>query len=117
MATATKTSRLNLRVAPESLDVLRRAAAEQQQDLTSFILGAALDRARETLLEVQVITLTAEERRRLDEAFDREPRVVSALAELVAWAKSLEVEDPSGLGRRTYSWPPPGKLVSAVDED
>lgn len=105
MTTSAKTARLNLRLAADSLDLLRRAAAEQQQDLTSFVLGAALDRARETLLEVQVLTLTAEERRRLDEVLGGDPQVVPALAELAAWARSLEMDDASSPGRRAYRLP------------
>ena len=39
-----KTERLNLRCSADAVSTLRNAATAQNQDLTSFILGAALER-------------------------------------------------------------------------
>jgi hypothetical protein len=44
-----KSARINLRLNPESLETIRAAASVQQQDLTSFVLGAAMERARAVL--------------------------------------------------------------------
>lgn len=46
-----RTARVNMRLTPESLELLREAARLQDQDLTSFILGAALDRSRRVVLQ------------------------------------------------------------------
>jgi len=44
-----RTARLNMRLTPVALHLIREAAAAQQEDVTSFVLGAALDRARTVL--------------------------------------------------------------------
>jgi len=43
---AERTARLNMRIAPDALETIREAAIAQQQDITGFALGAAMDRAR-----------------------------------------------------------------------
>lgn len=89
--TGDRSARLSMRVAPEALDVLRAAAGAQQQDLTGFVLGAALDRARAVLVDEHVMRLTAREAAQIDEALDREPRVVPELAALVREVRALRV--------------------------
>jgi uncharacterized protein (DUF1778 family) len=96
-AAAERSARLNMRVAPDALETLREAAAAQQQDLTSFVLGAALDRARSVLMEQHVMRLTATEAARLDEAFDREPRVVPELVALLQQIRNREVGGSSAI--------------------
>lgn len=44
-----RTARLNMRLTPQALVLIREAAAAQNQDITSFVLGAALDKARTVL--------------------------------------------------------------------
>lgn len=46
---APSTARLGMRLTPAALAKLREAAILRQQDLTSFVLGSALDRASEIL--------------------------------------------------------------------
>jgi uncharacterized protein (DUF1778 family) len=96
-AAAERSARLNMRVAPDALDTLRGAAAAQQQDLTSFVLGAALDRARSVLMEEHVMRLTESEAARLDEAFDREPRVVPELVALLRQIAHREVRGSAAI--------------------
>lgn len=50
----------------------------QQQDVTSFVLGAALERARAVLAEDRLLRLTPHEVNQLEQALDREPHVVVA---------------------------------------
>jgi uncharacterized protein (DUF1778 family) len=38
-----------MRLTPQALFLIREAAAAQNQDITSFVLGAALDKARRVL--------------------------------------------------------------------
>jgi hypothetical protein len=66
---APKTARLYLRLSPAALAHLRRAADLRQQDLTSFVLGAALDRAS----EVSTAERLAVERRAREQAPRPEP--------------------------------------------
>jgi len=55
---SSKSERLNLRCSEETLMTLREAAQIQDQALTSFILGSALDRARAVLAEDRVLRLS-----------------------------------------------------------
>jgi len=77
-----KNQRLNLRVSAEALDTVREAAALQGQDMTSFVMGAALERARAVLAEDRLLKLTPHEVVQLEKALDREPQVVPQLAAL-----------------------------------
>lgn len=45
-----RTARLNMRLTPDALQLLREASRLQGQDVTSFVLGAALDHARRVLI-------------------------------------------------------------------
>ena len=74
-----KSARINLRLNPESLETIRAAAGVQEQDLTSFVLGAALERARMVLAEDQFLRLTSHEVNQLERALDSEPEVVPQL--------------------------------------
>lgn len=74
-------ARLNMRIDPEALQVIRDAAAAEQQDMTSFVLGAALDRAREVLVADRLTRLTASEARDLEAALERDAQVVPDIAE------------------------------------
>lgn len=79
----TKTQRLNLRLSEEALAHIKEAAAISQQDVTSFLLGAALDRARAVLAEDRLLRLTPHEVMQLEKALDEEPKVVPQLAALL----------------------------------
>jgi uncharacterized protein (DUF1778 family) len=74
-----KSARINLRLSPESLEAIRAAAGVQQQDLTSFVLGAAMERARAVLAEDRILRLTPHEINQLERALDAEPEVVPQL--------------------------------------
>jgi hypothetical protein len=41
-----RTARLNMRIGPDAFALIREAAIAQRQDITGFVLGAAMDRAR-----------------------------------------------------------------------
>ena len=78
-----KTDRLNVRCSAATLATLREAAEAQDQDLTSFVLGAALDRARSVLAEDRALRLTPHEVLQLEQALDADPQVVPQLAALL----------------------------------
>ena len=84
MPTATaRSERLNMRVSPEALATIREAAAAQQQDVSAFVLGAAMEHARDVLLRDRVIQLTSRELDQVEAALDAEPRVLPELAALI----------------------------------
>ena len=53
-----RSERLNLRLTAEAKNRLREGADRAQQDMSSFILGAALDKARALALESRVLELS-----------------------------------------------------------
>lgn len=70
-----KSARINLRLNPDALETIRAAASVQQQDLTSFVLGAAMERARAVIAEDRLLRLTPHEVNQLERALDAEPEV------------------------------------------
>lgn len=79
-----RSSRLNMRVSPEALELLRSAAAKQEQDLSAFVLGAAMERARAVLLEDQVLRLSPQAILQLEHALDeQDARAPGALIDLI----------------------------------
>ncbi|WNM23525.1 DUF1778 domain-containing protein [Demequina capsici] len=80
--TATK-SRLNMRVNETNLAMIREAAEANGQDMTSFVLGAALERARAVLIETRVTYLSAPEAARLESVLDADPVEIPALQRLL----------------------------------
>ncbi len=76
-------TRINMRIDEENLALIKEAAAANGQDMTSFVLGAALDRARSVVLETRVTRLSPSEAARFEAALDAEPRVIPELAELL----------------------------------
>lgn len=78
-----RSSRLNMRISPEALDLLRVAAEKQQQDLTAFVLGAAMERARSVLLEDQILRLSPHGVLQLERALEAPATPVPQLVELI----------------------------------
>ena len=72
-----------MRISPDALESIREAASAQQQDVTSFVLGAAMERARAVLVEERLLLLTPTEVAQIDAVLDEEPRVVPELARLI----------------------------------
>jgi uncharacterized protein (DUF1778 family) len=88
---ADRSARLNMRVSPDALELIREAARAQQQDVTSFVLGAAMERARLVLMEERVMLLSAREAAQVEEALDREARAVPELAALVREVEAMRL--------------------------
>jgi|GEM_PF-693596 len=78
-----RTSRLNMRISPEALNVIKSAAERQQQDVSAFVLGAAMERARAILIEDQVLQLSPQAVLQLEKALESEPVIVPQLADLL----------------------------------
>lgn len=74
-----KPERVNFRLSTEALNTIKEAAVVQGQDVTSFMTGAALDRARSVLAEDRLLRLTPHEVNQLEAALDKEPEVVPQL--------------------------------------
>jgi len=63
-----RTARVEARIAPEVLAVVRRAAEIQGRSVSDFVVAAAQEAAQRTIEETQVIRLSVEDQRRFAEA-------------------------------------------------
>ncbi|MBY0502274.1 MAG: DUF1778 domain-containing protein [Bryobacteraceae bacterium] len=55
-----RTSRIEARIAPEALAIVRRAAELQGRSISDFMVAAAHDAAQKTVAEAEVIRLSRE---------------------------------------------------------
>jgi len=60
-----RTARLEARIAPETLAIVRRAAASQGRSVSDFVVAAAQDAANRAIEETEIIRLPVEGQRRL----------------------------------------------------
>jgi len=65
--------RVELRLQPEDKAVLARAAALERLDLTSFILRAALPRAKATIAEAETLKLSERDSLRVLDLLENPP--------------------------------------------
>lgn len=83
MTTATqRTERLNMRLTPEARKELVLGAEVSNQDLTSFVIGAALEKARRVILERNVIRVSARDFNQLLAALDEPPQYSEGVAKV-----------------------------------
>ena len=80
---AAKSARLNMRLTPHADGLIREAAAISGQDVTSFMLSAALDRARALLIEDSLVRLSPRDARALANAIDHDAVPIPQLVELL----------------------------------
>jgi len=59
-----RTARIEARIAPEALAVVKHAAEIQGRSLSDFVVAAAQEAANRTIEEAQLIRLTIDEQRR-----------------------------------------------------
>ncbi len=60
---STRTARLEARIAPAALAVVRRAAELQGRSVSDFVVAAAQEAANRTIEEMQIIRLSVEDQR------------------------------------------------------
>jgi len=96
MATAetTRTARVEARIAPDALAVVRRAAELQGRSVSDFLVAAALKDAQRTIEDAQIIRLSVEDQQRFADLLLNPPplapamkRALKARQRLVANAK------------------------------
>lgn len=74
-----RTSRIEARIAPEALAIVRRAAELQGRSVSDFVVAAAHDAAQKMVAEVEVIRLSIEGQRQFVEAILNPPQPNAAL--------------------------------------
>jgi len=84
-----RTARIEARIAPETLALVRRAAELQGRSVSDFIVAAARDAANKTMEETNIIRLSYEDQLRFVEALLNPPSPSPAL--LKAFQKNNEL--------------------------
>ena len=76
---ANRTARIEARIAPDALRIVRRAAEMQGRSISDFVVAAAQEVAHRTIDEAQVIHLSVEDQERFVELLLNPPVLASAL--------------------------------------
>ena len=76
---AIRTTRIEARIAPDALAIVRRAAELQGRSLSDFVVAAAQDAAYRTIEAIQVMRLSIEDQRLFAEAIINPPEPNEAL--------------------------------------
>jgi uncharacterized protein (DUF1778 family) len=75
----TRTARIEARIAPDALAVVKRAAEIQGRSVSDFVVAAAQEAAHRTIEETQIIRLSVEDQRAFAEAILNPPEPTPAL--------------------------------------
>jgi uncharacterized protein (DUF1778 family) len=75
----TRTSRIEARIAPDALAIVKRAAEIQGRSLSDFVVAAAQEAAHRTIEEAQIIRLSVEDQQAFAEAILDPPALAPAM--------------------------------------
>ena len=84
-----RTARLEARIAPEALAVVRRAAEIQGRSVSDFVVAAAQEAAQKTVSEVEVIRLSREAQEQFVKLLTRPLKLNRALKKAFARHRNL----------------------------
>lgn len=76
---ARRTARIEARIAPHALRIVKRAAELQGRSISDFVVAAAQEVAQRTIDEAQVIRLSVEDQLRFVELLLNPPALAPAL--------------------------------------
>lgn len=79
-----RTARIEARITPDALAVVRRAAELQGRSVSDFVVAAAQEAATRTIEEAQIIRLSVEDQRAIAEAILNPPPLTPAMERAVA---------------------------------
>lgn len=88
-AESTRTARVEARIAPEALAVVRRAAELQGRSVSDFLVAAALKDAQRTIEDAQIIRLSVEDQRLFAELLLDPPPLAPAMKRALSARKRL----------------------------
>ena len=74
-----RTSRIEARIAPEALALVRRAAEIEERSLSDFLVAAAQEVARRTVDQAQLIRLSMDDQARFVDALLNPPPLAPAM--------------------------------------
>jgi uncharacterized protein (DUF1778 family) len=75
----TRTARVEARISPDALAVVKRAAEIQGRSVSDFVVAAAQEAAHRTIEETQIIRVSVEDQRALAEAILNPPPLAPAM--------------------------------------
>ncbi len=75
----TRTARIEARIAPAALAVVKRAAEIQGRSVSDFVVAAAEEAANRTIEETQIIRLSVEDQHVFAEAVLNPPQLAPAM--------------------------------------
>ncbi len=84
-----RTARIEARIAPETLAVVKRAAEITGRSVSDFIVAAAQEAANRTIEETQIVRLSVEDQRAFAEAILNPPPPSSGLVHAANAYRSL----------------------------
>lgn len=74
-----RTSRIEARIGPDALKIIKRAAEIQGRSVSDFVVVAAQEAARHTIEETEILRLSVEDQRHFAEAIRNPPEPTAAL--------------------------------------
>ena len=75
----TRTARIEARIAPDALAIVKRAAEIQGRSVSDFVVAAAQEAAHRTIEETQIIRLSVEDQAAFAEAVLNPPPLAPAM--------------------------------------
>ena len=75
----TRSARLEARIAPEALAVVRRAAELEGRSVSDFVVAAVQDAAQRTIEETHIIRLAVDDQRRFADMLLNPPPLAPAM--------------------------------------
>lgn len=85
----TRTERVEARIAPEALEIVRRAAEIEGRSVSDFLVSAAQEAARRTIEQTQIIRLSVKEQQRFADLLLSPPELPPAMARAAKAHKKL----------------------------
>ena len=86
---STRTARVEARIAPDALAVVRRAAELQGRSISDFLVAAALKDAHQTIEDAQIIRLSVDDQQRFAELLLDPPPLAPAMQRALKARKRL----------------------------
>ena len=86
---STRTARVEARIAPDALAVVRRAAEIQGRSVSDFLVAAALKDAHQTIEDAQIIRLSVDDQQRFADLLLKPPPLAPAMQRALQARKRL----------------------------
>ena len=84
-----RTARVEARIAPDALAVVRRAAELQGRSVSDFLVAAALKDAHQTIEDAQIIRLSVDDQHRFADLLLNPPALAPAMQRALEARKRL----------------------------